>query len=74
MHIQEIVLIVLSVFRPTTAYYIGTDEHREQVTGYQDSGRIRYVGELNQETYNETIQREEDGPFRLQTLIKNVFL
>lgn len=47
MHRQEIVLMVLSVFRPTTAYYIGTDDHKEQVTGYQDSGRIRYVGELN---------------------------
>lgn len=65
---------MLGVFRPTTAYYIGTDDHEEQVTGYLDSSRIRYVCELNQETYNETVQGEEDGPFRLQTLIKNVFL
>lgn len=66
--------MLLGVFRPTTAYYIGTDDYDKQVTGYQDSGRIRYVCELNQETYNETVQGEEDGPFRLQTLIKNVFL
>lgn len=45
--------MVLSVIRPTIAYYIGTADHNEKITGDWESGRIKYVGELNQGAYNE---------------------